>query len=59
MSGECEKCHEHTTECTCLVFQIHAPEGMTFAECNICENPFVYDGTSENCLWCELNKEAE
>ncbi len=31
----------------------------TFKECILCKNPFIYDGSSENCLWCEINKETE
>lgn len=36
---------------------IKPPEGFTFGECSLCQKPFLYDGTSENCLWCEIHKD--
>ncbi len=42
-------------ECECPRFIIFPPEGTTFKECALCKNPFVYNGTLENCLWCEIN----
>ncbi len=56
MSGECDKCHEHCLECQCINITILPPNGKTFKECCLCKNPFVYDSSSENCLWCEINK---
>jgi len=38
------------------LLRILPPEGTLFKQCTLCEVPFVYDGTSENCLFCELNK---
>jgi hypothetical protein len=57
MSGECEICGEHALECECLYLTIIPPEGKEFRKCLLCENPYIYDGTSLNCLWCEINKE--
>lgn len=54
MSGECDKCGEHAVDCTCVKFLILPPEGKEFKKCPVCSNPFVYDGISEICLWCEL-----
>jgi hypothetical protein len=57
MSGDSDKCGEHALECSCVNIMIFPPEGKAFKECILCKNPFVYDGTSENCLWCEIHKE--
>lgn len=38
-------------------FIIYAPKGCTFRECELCKKPFVFDGISNNCLWCEIHKE--
>jgi len=57
MSDECDKCGEHALDCDCINIMIVPPEGTTFKECIFCHNPFVYDGTSENCLWCEIKDE--
>ncbi len=35
---------------------IFPPEGASFRKCGLCKNPFVYDGFSDNCLWCEISK---
>jgi hypothetical protein len=54
MSGDCEKCHEHTLDCKCIL-------QATWNYCNLC-NPefFVVYGICTNCkriceppLWYE------
>ena len=36
-------------------FIIFAPEGYEFGECAKCTYPFLYNGTSHNCIACDLN----
>ncbi len=43
----------------CINLIIYPPKGTEFKECKLCQNPFVYDGHSENCLFCEINKEEK
>lgn len=42
-----------------LKFVLCPPKGTIFRECDICDMPYVYDKTSSNCLWCEINKEEK
>lgn len=56
MSGECDKCNKHALECDCIHIILRPPNGKTFKECNKCKNPFIYDGSSESCLWCKIKE---
>lgn len=40
-------------------FTIKPTYRCEFRECKICKNPYVFDGTLNNCLWCEINKEKK
>lgn len=40
-----------------IVFTIMPPKGKEFRQCKLCDMPMVYDGTSDNCLYCEITKE--
>jgi hypothetical protein len=31
------------------------PKGTSFQACSACGMPFLDDGTSVNCIWCDLN----
>ncbi len=53
------KKREGFEECKCLTFEINAPEGCTFRACNLCGSPFVYDGTYDNCILCEMHVEVK
>ena len=35
---------------------IHAPDGYLFRKCASCANPYLADGSSENCIFCDLKK---
>lgn len=60
MSDEREKCHEHTLDCNCkTVITINPPKGYIFGSCQLCNLPFCYDGSSDNCLFCEINKDED
>lgn len=59
MSGECERCSEHTLDCGCkyaIEIIIHPPDGKEFDICTQCHNPCIKD-KSGICLWCTLQKD--
>jgi len=35
------------------------PKGYEFKECPFCKNPYLDNGTFENCIWCEIHKEEK
>jgi hypothetical protein len=38
------------------IWWIEPPEGKEFKECPLCKNIMIDDGTSKNCIYCEINK---
>jgi len=36
---------------------IYPPKDTEFRLCVLCDCPFVFDGKSNNCLWCEIHKD--
>ena len=45
-----------------IMLENKAPEectfrACTFRACDICKSPYIFDGRSTNCLWCEINKD--
>ena len=59
INGVCEKCSARTWDDAPMRFTIEPPKGYTFASCDICHNPFCYDGTSTNCLCCEMKNKKD
>lgn len=59
---DAQKLLEHLYTGTCdeaprdVSFTINPPKGTTFRQCSMCNNPFCYDGNSDNCLFCEIIK---
>jgi hypothetical protein len=39
------------------IVYVMPPKGCIVKECPLCEEPMIYDGKLQNCLWCELHKE--